>query len=379
MILDETKIREIGPYPDNEINDALKRLTKAKEFPHVAKFVFPDKEPADVASMLLEHVHNSDDFQIRFMYGAVRGVVKNSAAGLTQEGFDKLDPNTPYLFIANHRDIVLDSAILQVLLYDAGLPRSEITFGSNLMMSPFIIDFGKINKMFTVKRGGTRQELFENSKMLSAYIRYTITQKKNSAWIAQRNGRTKDGFDKTEEGLLKMLNMSGEKSFSENFSQLNIVPLAISYEYEPCGLSKTNEMFVSRHGEYVKQPGEDLVSIITGFTQYKGHIHVCAGQPLTNCLKEFDDTQCKNENIRHLSELIDKQIYQNYRLWPTNYIAFDLLNKTTQFAEKYSQTEREKFEVFVTEEISKLQGDSNQLREIYLEMYANPLKNQKSI
>lgn len=370
------KFDAIAPYRDDQINDALIRITSAKEFPYVSKFVFPDKDPQEIKEMLLE-IHTSNDFQIQFMHKAVRGVVTNSSDGLTFDGFEKLHPDKRYLFIANHRDIVLDSAILQILLRENSLPRSEITFGSNLMMSPFIVDFGKINKMFTVFRGGTRQELLENSRLLSSYIRYTVTEKGESIWIAQRNGRTKDGFDKTEEGLLKMLNMSGKGNFTEDFTELNIVPLTISYEVEPCGLSKVNEMNISRSQTYIKQPGEDLKSILTGFTQYKGRIHMSVGDELCGVLTDFDNMACKNENIRKLTDIIDRQIYQNFKLFERNYIAYDILNQTNEHSDFYTPANREEFLINIENEINTLSGDKEILRKIYFEMYANPVKNKK--
>lgn len=371
------KFKKIAPYPDSEINNALQRIVEAKEFPAVSRFVFPEKHPEEVKNMLLR-IHTSNDFQVQFMHKAVRRVVANSSDGLTFDGFDKLRANTPYLFIANHRDIVLDSAILQILLRENNLPGSEITFGSNLMMSPFIIDFGKINKMFTVFRGGNRQELLENSKLLSEYIRFTITETKESVWIAQRNGRTKDGNDKTEEGLLKMLNMSGKSSFPKNFNELNIIPLTIAYEIEPCARSKTNEMYISRTSDYIKQPGEDLKSILSGFTEHKGRIHMCAGKLIKLKDEAFENQSCKNDSFRKLVSIIDEQIHNNYKLFERNYIAFDELHHTTQYREFYTSEMKEKFLHDISNEISTLGGDKSILKQIYLEMYSAPVKNKNS-
>jgi hypothetical protein len=372
------KFNNIAPFPDHQIHEAIQRIIQVKEFEIISSFVFPDRDPTDVKQMLL-NTFTSDDFQIRFMHKAVRRVVETSSDGLTFDGFEKLSPDKAYLFIANHRDIVLDSAILQILLRENSLPRSQITFGSNLMMSPFIIDFGKINKMFTVFRGGTRQELLENSRLLSEYIRFTIAEINESAWIAQRNGRTKNGDDKTEEGLLKMLNMSGDKDLIENFEQLNIVPLTISYEYEPCGLSKVNEIYISQHRNYIKQPGEDLKSIIAGFVEHKGRIHMSVGDEAGLLLRKRGPFSCKNDAVRNLAEIIDNQIHQNYMLWERNYIAFDELNNSIEFQHLYTHEDRTRFLSQIDFEISQLDGDRHLLRQIYLEMYANPVKNKKSM
>ena len=273
----EKDFDKLRPYYDYEINAALKRMTASSVFPPIVNFLFPEKK-IDEVKELLNNINTVYDFQTKFMHKVVRGIVEKTSAGLTFDGFENLDPNTPYLFIANHRDIVLDSAILQILLVEHKLPTSEITFGDNLMSSDFVVDFGKSNRMFIVYRGGSRAEILNNSKLLSSYIRHAITKKKNSVWIAQRNGRTKDGLDKTEDALLKMLRISSDNDFVDNFSALNIVPLTISYEYEPCGIHKVKELVASQNANYIKAPDEDFKSIITGITQKKGKIHLSAGK-----------------------------------------------------------------------------------------------------
>lgn len=373
MDTERSEFDDIRPFYDREINAALYRIMDAPHFSLIAQFVFPEKSVEEVKKMLIE-IQSADEFQVKFMNKAVRQVIAKSSDGFTYEGFEKLDPKVPYLFVSNHRDIVLDSAILQSQLVEMNMPTTEITFGSNLMINPFIIDFGKVNKMFKVHRGGTKLELLKNSKLLSEYIRFTITAKKNSVWIAQRNGRTKDGFDKTEEALLKMFNLSGGKSFVESFRNLNIVPLTISYEYEPCGTLKINELYKTQTAEYIKSAGEDFKSIMTGILQHKGRIHLCAGRCLNSELKGFDEGRPVNENINKLANLIDKQIYKDYMLWKTNYIAFDLVSGPS-FSHLYSLKEKEEFRSFIDAEISELDGDKKVLKEMYLKMYAHPVIN----
>jgi hypothetical protein len=366
-----SEFEAIRPYHDSEINEALRRMIESPSFAPIAAFVFPERSVEDTKKMV-EGIQTSDDFQVKFMHRAVRRVVETSSDGLTYEGFDRLDKSKSYLFIANHRDIVLDSAILQALLVELDIPRTEISFGSNLMINPFIIDFGKVNKMYKVQRGGTRIELLKNSIQLSAYLHHTINKTHHSAWIAQRNGRTKDGYDKTEEALLKMLNLSGDKGFVENFSALNIVPLTISYEYEPCGTFKVNEFYQSQQGEYKKSPGEDFNSILTGFTQPKGRIHLCAGKCMNEELRGFDENSSTNENISRLTRMIDKQIYHDFKLWKTNHIAYDIIVKDS-FSHLYSEKEKNDFISFIEKEIMKLDGDKKVLKDMYLKMYANPV------
>jgi hypothetical protein len=310
------------------------------------------------------------------MHPLVNSIINRTSKGLTTSGFDKLIPGTPYLFVANHRDIVLDSAILQVVLLDFGHDTSEITFGSNLMTNQFIIDFGKVNRMFKVYRGGNRMELFRTSQILSAYIRCTITQKRASAWIAQRNGRTKDGNDKTEPGLLKMLNISSPGDFSESFNELNIMPLAVSYEYEPCCAFKIKELLAAARGiPYQKEPREDLMSIITGITRQKGRIHLAACAPVSRFLPGANELQNNNDRINKLAELIDSSIYSHYRLWPTNYIALDLLNNDQRYTQHYTPGELKEFKTYMDRELSIFKGDPELPKNLLLKIYANPVIN----
>jgi hypothetical protein len=371
----EQDFEDIRPYYDEEINPALKRIVVVPEFGKILEFLFPGKDKSQIINNLSQ-THSALDFQKIFMHPLVNSIVDKTSKGLTTSGFDKLSAGTPYLFVSNHRDIVLDSAILQVILLDFGHETSEITFGSNLMTNQFIIDLGKVNRMFKVHRGGNRMELFRNSQLLSAYIRYTITQKHTSAWIAQRNGRTKDGSDKTESGLLKMFNISGSCDFKESFSELNIVPLAISYEYEPCCASKIKElMSVIKGIPYQKDVHEDLMSIITGISQPKGRIHLAACTPVNQLLPETEGMQNVNDKVNKLATLIDSTIYRHYHLWPANYIACDMLNHGRTFVERYSQTEIAEFNAYMSHELSVFKGDITLQKELLLKIYANPVMN----
>ncbi len=374
-MLSEMDFEDIRPYYDHEINPALKRIVAVPEFSKIIDFLFPGKDKDQIISQLTQ-INTALDFQKLFMHPLVNSILDKTSAGLSTSGFENLPTGVPCLFVSNHRDIVLDSAILQVKLLDFGHETSEITFGSNLMTNQFIIDFGKVNRMFKVYRGGNRKELFKTSQLLSAYIRYTITRKRTSAWIAQRNGRTKDGYDKTETGLLKMFNISGSGSFSDSFGELNIVPLSISYEYEPCCAFKVREMMsVTRGIPYTKEPREDLMSIINGITQPKGHIHLAACTPVKDMLHNTDDLQNANDKINKLASLIDSTIYKNYRLWPNNFIACDLLSHTGNFRNHYSTDELENFRSYMDKELSMFSGDLTLQKELLLKIYANPVIN----
>ena len=312
------------------------------------------------------------------MSEAIWKIVNSTSTGLTWSGLENLDRDKAYLYIANHRDILLDSAILQIILDREEFETSEITFGSNLMDQGFITDFGRMNRMFTVKREGNVKELYDISRQLSAYIRHVIIDKNTSVWIAQRNGRTKDGNDLTQTGLLKMLNMSGDKDFKKSFSELNIVPLTISFEYEPCDDLKVQELYLSSlHTKYVKSPGEDLNSILTGIKQPKGKIHVAFGKTITaSDLEEIDKSNNENDKIKNLAAYIDKQIYQNFKLNAVNYIAYDLLNKTNVFENNYTAQDKDNFLNYITKKINELKGETEVLKNLFITLYANPVINK---
>lgn len=370
----EVDFEDIRPYYDHEINPALKRITSSPGFGKILDFIFPEKDHKKITDDL-NNTYSALDFQKKFMYPLVGSIVKSTSNGLTFSGFEHLSAETPCLFVSNHRDIVLDSAILQYLLVDQGLPTTEITFGSNLMTDQFVIDFGKVNRMYKVYRGTNRSELIQNSKVLSAYIRYSIKEKKVSSWIAQRNGRTKDGDDRTETGLLKMFNISAKKEFHDSFKELNIVPVSISYEYEPCSAFKVNELLLSATDTpYIKKKGEDLQSIVTGITQQKGHIHISLCSPVNKYIDSIQESNY-NAKIIRLAQMIDSDIYKNYKLWPTNYIAFDILHEDNKYSKLYTTEQKESFIQYMNKELAGFKDNKKAAEDIFLKIYSNPVLN----
>ncbi|MCX6295913.1 MAG: 1-acyl-sn-glycerol-3-phosphate acyltransferase [Bacteroidetes bacterium] len=369
---------DIRPYYEHEASEAMERIKNDPLFMQLVKHIWPNMTQEEAFSKAAK-VKDNMGFQLEFMHQAIRVIIERSSTGLTCSGFEKIDPNQAYLYIANHRDILLDSAILQILLVEHGFKTSEITFGNNLMQGKFITDFGKLNRMFTVLREGNSRELYEISQKLSAYIRHTIIDKNVSVWIAQRNGRTKDGNDLTQTGLLKMLNMSGMgKNFSESMKQLKIVPLTISYEYEPCDDLKVQELYLSSlHSKYIKAPGEDLNSIITGIIQPKGRIHMAVGMPIEKELLEIEKSGNENEKIKQLVNLIDEQLQSNYKLWPVNYIANDILNDSKEYSSFYTDIEKENFIRYIKQKTNNIKGDEQTIYNLFINMYANPIKTKK--
>lgn len=367
----------LRPYYDNESEGVMNRIAQYETYHKAMAYLWPEMSKEEVIKKAL-NTKSPYEFQTGYMSEAIWKIVNSTSTGLTWSGLEHLDKDKAYLYIANHRDILLDSAILQIILDKEGFETSEITFGSNLMDQGFITDFGRMNRMFTVKREGNVKELYDISRQLSAYIRHVILDKNTSVWIAQRNGRTKDGNDMTQTGLLKMLNLSGDTDFKKSFSELNIIPLTISFEYEPCDHLKVQELYLSSlHTKYIKAPGEDLNSILTGIKQPKGKIHVAFGKPITEQdLLDIDKSSNENEKIKLLASLIDKCIYLSYKLNPVNYIAYDLLNQTNVFENNYSISEKENFLNYIDSKIKNMTGEVDMLKNLFLTLYANPVINK---
>lgn len=367
---------DIRPYTDQEIPQAMLRMAQDPLIERVAQNLYPEKSVDEVRQMLLA-ITTINEFQSQVMHHAICKILKNSDSSFSITGLEGVDPQKSYLFVSNHRDIMLDSAILQLGLVDHGFRTTEITFGSNLMNPEFVVDFGKSNKMFKVQREGTMRERLAASINLSAYIRHTVTHKGESVWIAQRNGRTKDGLDLTDQGLIKMFSMSGLRSESilDRIRELNIVPIAISYQIEPCDALKAREIWLRRQGPYVKAPGEDLNSITTGITQPKGEIRISVLEPLNKTIDRCSDLQTNDTN-RAIAGLIDYQIHKNYHLFDNNYLAWDLLHNSKRFADRgmYGQDALSTFVDMMESKLSKIDIPRSELEQIYLQIYANPVE-----
>lgn len=368
----ENNFDRIRCYTDQETIEALKRMVEYDEFYPIFKNVFPNLDKPSLKELFLS-INGSFDFQKRIIDHAVKTVIKFTMDEFSSAGIENLQKDAAYLFVANHRDIVLDAALLQHVMVSNDRNTTQITFGSNLMTTPFIVDFGKSNKMFTVFRDSDRREQLRNSLELSEYMRQVITSKNESIWIAQRSGRTKDGIDATQHGLLRMFAMSGKGSTKDRLKELNIVPLSISYEFEPCDYLKVYETCRSKNGKYIKKEGEDYNSIKLGIGGYKGRTKLVIGNSLFDFINSLPDGLDKKDLLQAVVSEVDRQIYENYQLWPTNYIAHDLLNGCEKYSSKYTTDEKEKFIGHMKASSSQVDLDQKEFEAAFLKLYANPI------
>ncbi len=365
----------IRPYNDSEIHVVFERMKQEKPFLKLIDYMFPNLKTKDILDKLLS-INSINQFQNEIILSFAKEVIRNTTKGVTQKGLKALSPSNNYLFISNHRDIVLDPAILNVLLVDNGFQTFEIAIGDNLLIHPWITDLVKLNKTFIVRRNLPGRQMLESSTILSRYIRHTISERKQNIWLAQREGRSKNGDDKTQISLLKMLNMSGEDSIPENFEQLNIVPVSISYEYDPCDYLKAHEFFQKRENpEFTKTQEDDLKHMRTGISGRKGRIQVTFGNPINENLHKLTEKPNKNDQVQLLAELIDEQIHNSYKLWPGNFIALDIIKNNTHFSNKYTNEDKEIFISYIEDHLSRIDGDKDFLRKTLFEMYANPVRN----
>lgn len=377
----ELDYASISPYTDEEAVEALRRVAQNPFLPIVSKFLFPD-EPFYTLRRLLKSINSIDDFQQVVMSKMIMTVIQRSSSGFTFDGLENVPKDRKFLAVSNHRDIILDPAMIQWTLFYNDLPLTEICVGSNLLESNRMVsDLLRSNRMIKVIRGISARELYLSSKLLSSYIRDRITSGGSSVWIAQREGRTKNGLDKTEQGLLKMFDMSGKGSFEENFNELNILPMSISYEYESCDIRKARELLISRKQKYVKKKHEDTHSIISGISQWKGGINLSIDKPITPEEVHAASILDKNDRYQALRKTLDERIIRNYKLWKTNFIAYDMLEGKGKYSDRYSKENVEEFEGYMAHKLGKVERSLNhdELKQIFLDIYANPVRAKEEL
>lgn len=375
------QFEDIRSFTTEEIPAAMRLLYEDETAAKIIRLVFGE-ECSDEAREMLPTIKTSDELQQKIMSQCKRWIVSNSMKAIETQGFETIQNGKSYLFTGNHRDITLDAFMLQISMVENGLNSCNIAFGSNLILNKTIEIFSKANKMFKVERSQNIRELAKNSQHLSDYIRYLIRDNQ-PVWIAQRNGRTKDGNDKTDHGIITMFSMSGDRNnLITNISELNITPVATSYEFEPCAMMKARERYITeRDGKYEKQPMEDMDSMISGIWKKKGVMNIAICRSITReDLNEYEGAD-KREIIQAVADLIDKRIYENYRLYPNNFIAYDWLSGTSTFRSHYTEEDKNIFKTYCDKIFSKLYEElgseaETRFTEILLGIYANPVENK---
>ncbi len=372
----------IRPFEPDELPDVFDRLLQNEQFSSVLAYLYPDV-PKEALAEKMHACKDNLDFQKTFCYGFLVQLLARLSKGCDID-IASLDTDSRYTFISNHRDIVLDSALLDKLLIDAGFNTTcEIAIGDNLLKLPWVKDLVRVNKSFIVERALSMREMLMASKRLSEYMHFVIAEKNDNIWIAQREGRAKDSNDRTQEAILKMMVMGGDGSIIDRLKQLHLVPLAISYEYDPCDYLKAAELQARRDNPcWQKGPMDDVTSMQTGIMGYKGYIHYQCADCIDSYLDTIPADTPKTELFRLIADHIDRQIFAGYRLYPNNYVALDLLHGDSAHADHYTAEDKAQFEAYLKGQLDKIEmegKDDAYLREQMLKMYANPAINQMGL
>ncbi|MDE5760112.1 MAG: acyltransferase [Bacteroides sp.] len=375
-----TEFDEIRPYHDEELPQVFEELIADPAFRQVVGVVMPDV-PFEVLAQKMRACKTKMEFQKAFCYGLLKKLAKEVTDGLTLDYVTVPDDREmACTYISNHRDIILDSGFLSILLVERGLDTVEIAIGDNLLIYPWIKKFVRVNKSFIVQRALTMRQMLAASACMSRYMHYTIAEKKQSIWIAQREGRAKDSNDRTQDSVLKMLAMGGEGDVIDRLMEMNIAPLAISYEFDPCDFLKAQEFQLKRDiADYKKTTADDLLNMQTGLFGYKGRVHFQIAPCINDELSKIDHSLPKPELFARISMLIDQRIHANYRMYPNNYVAHDLLEGSDNFTSHYTAEDKQRFVSYIEKQLQRItipDKDTDFLREKMLQMYANPLKNQ---
>lgn len=375
-----SEFEDIAPYDDSQYREKIAALVKEPGFEHAVRYVMPDIDyPAFVEQLL--SVNNQHDFQHNVMGPFLELLVKTTTAGLTCDGLDNIAPGESYTFITNHRDIVLDASFLNLCFIRRHMPITQVAIGNNLLIYDWITDLVKLNRSFIVKRDTGVVEALQAARHLSDYIHYTLNTRNESVWIAQRQGRAKDSNDLTQESLIKMIGLAPEESYKDNVVSARLLPVSISYEFDPNDYLKVREFLLKRRDpDFKKSQHDDLFSMETGILKYKGRVHMRIGRCISPAIEAFEGT-ARQAVVKEACRLIDNTIHCGYRLFPCNYIAYDKLNDTPQFADRYTEDDVEAFKKYVDTQLAKVDvpditpEEADFMRQTMLTMYANPLKN----
>ena len=368
----------IRPYEPEELPEVYDKLLADEQFKHIMAYVYPNV-PVEAIGKKMHACKTNLDFQRAFCYPILQKLIHEQSTGIDADFYD-VDIHNRYTFVSNHRDIVLDAAFLDKLLLDTGFSTTcEIAIGDNLLQLDWVRAMARVNKTFTVERALKSSEMLRASKRMSEYMHFAIAQKQENIWIAQRQGRAKNSNDLTQPAILKMMAMGGEGTIIDRLTQLHIVPVAISYQYDPCDYLKAREYQLRRDLPYWKQaPGDDLESMAVGIKGYKGHIHYSCAPCIDEWLQTVDQDQPRNKMFDQIAEHIDHEIHRNYHLYPQNYIALDMIQNTNMYNENYTQEEYDKFEEYIVSRLALIDIDHKDevyLRRCLLTQYAYPTRN----
>ncbi len=382
-IIIPSEYADICPIQDKDFHNEMSILVNEPMFKQIAQIVMPQYNYTQF-KMLLLSLNSKYDLQTKVMMPFVDGLLKKTSSGLTASGLENLDKDTPNTFITNHRDIVLDSALLSYLMLENGMDSCEIAIGNNLLIYNWITKLVRLNKCFIVKRNLGRLQTMAAALQLSGYMHFVIKEKKGNIWIAQREGRCKDSNDRTQESLIKMLTYGNrEVPFIESLKELNIAPIALSYEYDPNDCLKAREYLLkSKNPNFKKTQEDDLISMKTGIAEFKGHIHYSFAPCINEKLDRIPADLDRLLTVQRICSIIDHTIHANYKIFKTNYIAHDMLLDNHDFAEHYTTEEAKAFNDYLNAQLDKINdipvndSDRNYMFKYMLQMYSNPLTNQ---
>ncbi len=375
MEINDTEFEDIRPYRDDEVPAAIERLLSEPGFRKTIKYFFPNV-PIEVTEQTLRGIRTVKEFQRKFIATLVTGLEKKTTNGVTFKGLENIEEGKGYILISNHRDIILDSAFLNTHLALLGKETSEIAIGSNLLIFPWITDMVKLNRTFVVKRNLSVKELMVSSMIQSKYIRNTIINRNTSIWIAQREGRTKNGDDKTQGSVLKMFNMCESGDVVQNLIPLNILPVTFSYEYDPVDTYKVSERYNKMmDSSFKKSKTDDVAGMREGMAWKKGRVVVNIGTTINDELAAMPKAPNKNTQYDEIAKLIDKRIYAGYNFFPINYVAADIVSGSNKYADKYTDADRQAVLGYFDQQCKRFQGDVDLQRKMLVEIYANPVFN----
>jgi hypothetical protein len=375
-MIDVKNFDEIRPYKDAEVNKVLMNLVENPSFKKLASLFYPEL-PLEEIKKIFSGIHSLHDFQAKITYHVLKKILGSSSDSISHNGFENMEKGNAYLYISNHHDIVLDPSVLNLSLFEEGFLTTKIAIGDNLISDDWIRTVAKLNKSFVVHRNTSLKHGYYISQRLSNFIKHSLFEEKESIWIAQREGRSKDGNDVTQVSLLKMLAYGGEEASFEYLKSLNILPVSISYEFDPCDVLKVKELIEKeKNKDYRKSPQEDIISMSTGLRGHKGRIHLSIGKVIKNEFEEIIQHESPKEQFLALAAAIDEQIQTNIMLWPSNYIAYDLLLKRPDHREHYSAADEKEFKKYIDDRLFDNDLNYEDARIKLLSIYANPVKNK---